>query len=348
MLALWRSLAAYSTSGSSSSSNTIHQPMREQIRTDEGSTTLFMPASDTKTTTGVKVVTLPGGGGPPAGAIALFCPHSGQLEGVLNAEMITAFRTALATMIPFHLYQLPQTSSDEDDTVNSGPGGNRLVVFGAGKQAEWHVRLALLLAPSLTTVTVFNRGRAGLDRLRASLADLFATRPAVSFVYISREEEATQKYKDRLRAAVSEADAIFCCTPSTEPLFPHSYLQDGAKEKEETGRRRRQFISLIGSYRPHMHEVDTDTLLSGQTLLVDSKQACLAEAGELISARVRVDQLTEIGQLFPSSSSSPSSLFSSSSVVFKCVGMGIMDLAVGRELLCLASERGLGVPIQDF
>ncbi|EFQ96985.1 ornithine cyclodeaminase/mu-crystallin family protein [Nannizzia gypsea CBS 118893] len=341
--ALWRSLAAYSASNASddSEAGSVHQPMRESIQTADGSTTLFMPASDTTTTTGIKVVTLPGAGGPPAGAIALFCPQSGRLEGVLNAEMITAFRTALASMIPFHLFQFPQTQGDQ---------GNKLLVFGAGKQAEWHIRLGLLLAPSLASVTIINRGRGALDRLRASLRDVAAVHPGVSFVYISREEEEAEeeaKYEGRLRAAVSEADAIFCCTPSTEPLFPHSYLhsqQDGGGEISQEKKRR--FVSMIGSFRPHMHEVDTDTLLSGQTVLVDSRQACLAEAGELIDAGMRPEQLTEIGELSPASTLFASSC--SSNVVFKCVGMGIMDLAVGRELLCLASERGVGVSIQGF
>ncbi|KAG5205165.1 putative Proline utilization protein PrnX [Trichophyton interdigitale] len=350
--ALWRSLAAYSASSNDASSSgsetgSVHQPMRESIRTADGSTTLFMPASDTTTTTGIKVVTLPGAGGPPAGAIALFSPKSGQLEGILNAEMITAFRTALASMIPFHLFQFPQTTQGQDGR------GNRLLVFGAGKQAEWHIRLGLLLAPSIASVTVVNRGRGGLDRLRTSLGDVAAARPDVSFVYISREEEEEEeekeaKYEDRLRAAVSEADAIFCCTPSTEPLFPYSYLrrQQAGGEGEDAQENKRRFVSMIGSFRPHMHEVDTDTLLSGQTLLVDSRQACLAEAGELITAGVRPEQLTEIGELSPASSLFASS--SSSNIVFKCVGMGIMDLAVGRELLCLASERGVGVSIQGF
>ncbi|KAF3490883.1 uncharacterized protein GIQ15_00400 [Arthroderma uncinatum] len=317
--ALWRSLAAYSSADGS-----VHQPMREQIVTATN-TTLFMPASDTTTTTGVKVVTLPGCGGPPAGALALFSP-AGQLEGLLSAETITAFRTALATMIPFHLFATNSTTN--------GGNGARLVVFGAGRQAEWHIRLALALAP-ISRVTVVNRGRAGLGKLQASLETV--TRPDVTFVYMSREEEG------RLQAAVSEADAIFCCTPSTEPLFPHSYLRgEGEKEeKEEKEAGRRRFVSLIGSYRPHMHEVDADTLLSGQTLLVDSRQACMAEAGELISARVDERQLTEIGQLL----ASPALFPPAGNVVFKCVGMGIMDLAVGRELLCLAGRNGVGVSV---
>ncbi|EGE09310.1 hypothetical protein TEQG_08844 [Trichophyton equinum CBS 127.97] len=295
--ALWRSLAAYSASSNDASSSgsetgSVHQPMRESIRTADGSTTLFMPASDTTTTTGIKVVTLPGAGGPPAGAIALFSPKSGQLEGILNAEMITAFRTALASMIPFHLFQFPQTTQGQDGR------GNRLLVFGAGKQAEWHIQVV-----------------GGSTGYGPAWETLLPPVQMFLFVYISREEEEEEekeaKYEDRLRAAVSEADAIFCC-----------------------------------SFRPHMHEVDTDTLLSGQTLLVDSRQACLAEAGELITAGVRPEQLTEIGELSPASSLFASS--SSSNIVFKCVGMGIMDLAVGRELLCLASERGVGVSIQGF
>lgn len=321
--ALWTSLAQYSNGRGGTGELLVHQPMREVIVTASKNTTLFMPASDTNTTTGIKIVTLPGSGGAPQGAINIFSPE-GVLRGLLNAEMITAFRTALAAMIPFHRHPLPANAN--------------VVVFGAGKQAEWHVRLSLLLAgDSISRVTVVNRGKKNLDSLQKDLAGEVSKKyPHVEFNYVAKESFSSSPspadYEARLHDILSRSDAIFCCTPSTEPLFPNSFLASNAKPR---------FLSLIGSYKPNMREIDADTLLSGSTILVDSKEACLQEAGELILAQVKESQLTEIGEL---SATQPLQ----GTTVFKCVGMGIMDLAIGSELLDLAEQQGLGVAIEQF
>ncbi|KAL1952800.1 hypothetical protein VTO42DRAFT_4244 [Malbranchea cinnamomea] len=306
----------------------IHQPRRQVVTTSTGNTTLFMPASDTHAATGIKIVTLPGSGGAPRGAVNVFAP-AGELLGVLNAEEITAFRTAGVSMLPLVFH-------------HGVPDRAHVVVFGAGKQAEWHVRLLLLLAgEKVRRITVVNRGRAGAQRLRDEVGpDASRAFPHVETVYRSREDPDFSD-DQTLRDVVAGADAILCCTPSTRPLFPGRYLQ----ESERT-----RFISLIGSYKPHMQEVDATTLLSGGRILVDSKAACLAEAGELIMAGVTEEQLLEIGELHvPASLDSPRQEKPAlQNTVFKCVGMGIMDVVVARELLQIASQRGLGVAIDDF
>ena len=122
-----------------SSNDTIHQPSREVITTKKGNTSLFMPSSIT-TTTSIKIVTVSDSG--IKGCINVFAPD-GTLLGLLNAEQITAFRTSLAVMIPF--VRFPHRKSD-------------IIVFGAGNQAEWHIRLALLLAgDEVKHITVVNR-----------------------------------------------------------------------------------------------------------------------------------------------------------------------------------------------
>lgn len=328
----------------------IHQPLREMFTTIKGHTSLFMPASDTVNTTGIKVVTLPSGAAPK-GAINIFAPDGG-LDGVLNAEEITAFRTALATMIPFRDYRTGLREKRANDMKMN------LAVFGAGKQAEWHIRLALLLAPEeIARVTVVNRGKTRLDRLRATLdAELAPLFPRVTFAYScgsnnsGKETESESESENKVRNAVAQADAILCCTPSTEPLFPHSYLQHGSAPDS-------RFISLIGSYKPHMQEVDKETLLSGGgKMLVDSKEACLAESGDLIKADVRGEQLVELGELASGAAveddkdrdKDKDKGKGQGNVVFKCVGMGLMDLVVGRQLLGAARARGVGVDISDF
>src|SRR5690606_22884140 len=147
--------------------------------------------------------------------------------------------------------------------------------------------------------SVVNRSNVGLDRLRTQLEGELATLSpqahSVSLAYYC--SQTSPDWDERvLQQLIAHADAVFCCTPSTQPLFPGSYLtihDDGRTH----GKKR--FISMIGSYKPHMQEVDSETLLSGEKnkVLVDSRDACLAEAGELINAGVGAERLVEIGTL---------------------------------------------------
>lgn len=295
-----------------SNDRSIHQPARESIVTKDGNTTLFMPCSVTSSTA-VKIVTVSQTG--LKGCINLFAPD-GKLLGLLNAEQITAFRTTLAVMIPY--LRFPGTKAN-------------IVVFGAGKQAEWHVRLALLLGKDAKRITVVNRSSP------RGIAELFETlrksHPDVQFDVLLRD---AADYDAQLRSRLEASDVIFCCTPATTPHFPHSYLGDKAR-----------FISLIGSYKPSMREIDSDTLLSGGKIFVDSLEDCLIESGELIQAGVTEDQLVEIGDL-DSFEKALASKGSSSTHVFKCVGFAVMDLLVARELLSLAKEKGVGLDIGDI
>lgn len=332
---------------------TIHQPARTSIVSAQwGSTTLFMPVSD-EHSTGFKVVTVP----PPTTASTASKPDSevsairgvinilsptGHLEGVLSAAEITAFRTALASMIPFtRCAWIPK---------------KHIVIFGSGKQAEWHARLALLTVPNPTDIeeiTFINRSHRRLESaiIDTLIPDLRARYPHLVLNAYSKEHEEAQPngenaYKDRLRADLVKSNAIFCCTPSTSPLFTYDDL---TTTPSSDGGSKERFISLIGSYKPHMQEIDARTLLSG-SIYVDSVEACMHEAGELIMAKVTASQLTELGQLATplSGDESPSLPQEKGNVVFKCVGMGIMDLAIARSLLGMAREVGVGTVVEGF
>jgi ornithine cyclodeaminase/alanine dehydrogenase-like protein (mu-crystallin family) len=314
--ALTDSLSTYTAEQSTADSERLlHQPLRSHITTKDKNTTLIMPSSDT-TNVGVKMVTLPAWG-TPVGVINIF-DASGRLIGLVDASEVTAFRTALAAISVFLL-------CDHIKRKN-------IVVFGGGRQVEWHIRLALLLLPpgEIESFTVINRSRKRLDDLDKNvISQLRESYPGVSYELIAKED--APEYDSVLKAAVGQSDAIFGCTPSTEPLFPYPYLQP---EKQRV-------ISLIGSYKPNMKEIDTETLLSGGgKVFVDTKKACLEESGELIDAKMAEGDLIEIGELFNTSHRPDLSKYPN--VIFKCVGMGIMDLVMGRTLLEVASQTGLG------
>ncbi|OGM44210.1 ornithine cyclodeaminase/mu-crystallin family protein [Aspergillus bombycis] len=317
---LTASLIQYSSDKNNTTANKlIHQPLRTPIATKNNDTTLFMPCSDT-TNTGIKAITLPAKG-DTIGVTLVFAP-TGEMIGMLGASQVTAFRTALTTMCLFtRVTHIPK---------------KHIVVFGSGKQVEWHIRLALLLAvEEVESVTVVNRGRQRLNQLEKDLIQSLRTiYPRVTFHLIAKED--TPDYEPALQTHLAAADAIFCCTPSTEPLFPFSLLETCSK---------RRFISLIGSYKPHMKEIDTETLLSGGgQIFVDSREACLEESGELRDGKVTEEQLIELGEyLVPEVSRTPHG-----NVVLKCVGMGIMDLTIGRALLQLAIDLGRGMSVEGF
>lgn len=304
----------------------IHQPLRSSIVTSRGDTTLFMPVSDTVSTS-IKIVSVPHKG-PIRGAINVLSAD-GVLLGVISAAEVTAFRTALATMTLFRRC--------------SWVSKVRILVFGAGRQAEWHARLALLLCDpgEIEGITFVNRGQVRLDQMMAGLLpDLRQRYPELKVAAYAKESLEASEYVSRLNADLVASSVLFCCTPSTEPLFTYDAIAN----------KHPKFISMIGSYKPHMQEIDGQTLLSGAggRVFVDSKHACLQEAGELIMAGVQESQLVEAGDICGGrfdlqSESTPAS----GNIVFKCVGMGIMDLVVAKSLLDMAAERGLGTAV-DF
>lgn len=316
------SISAESKPNVSASEKLIHQPLRTVFATKAGNSCIFMPVSDTASTA-VKVVTVSTGG--IQGVINVFTPE-GRLQGLLAAAEVTAFRTALASMTLF-----VRCSCLRKENV---------LVFGSGRQAEWHARLALLLYPDLIKrVTFVNRGRSRLEEMeRDVLGDLRKRYP--NLILTTLAKEGNPDYDAKLLEELRASDVIFSCTPSIEPNFPFSALQSAPKQR---------FVSLIGSYKPHMHEIDTETLLSGNTIYVDSKSACLEESGELITAKVSEGQLTEMGNLLGELGPEQSiEIPEGRNVIYKCVGMGLMDLVVGKKVLDVGSEMGLGTHVDGF
>ncbi|KAJ5627333.1 ornithine cyclodeaminase/mu-crystallin family protein [Penicillium herquei] len=310
------------------SAGKVLQPSRARITTSLGHNSLFMPASNTSVT-GIKSMTIPGDGSSINGSVSI-CKPTGELEALLNARELTAFRTSLAANIIF--------------SRRMWEGAENMVIFGAGKQAEWHLRIALLLGPAAGTigkVTIVNRSQSALDKFEQGVfADLRQKYPTIVFESIVKA--GNPGYEEQIKSALQDAAVVFACTPSVEPLFPYSYLENAEK-------RRIRYISMIGSYKPDMQEVDKATILSGKLLCVDSKEECMVEAGELIMGNVSEECLTEIGILLPLHDGDERvQILKHEDVVFKCVGMGIMDVAIGTGVLELAKKKHIGFELSDF
>jgi ornithine cyclodeaminase/alanine dehydrogenase-like protein (mu-crystallin family) len=422
-------LHQYSTAGEEDGCCSAYQPQRIHMSRTDGATSLFMPASSSSGM-GVKVITLDSVKKPeitpdikrlsigstkssqtastsgsksrptsmhgsipaptvsedskppttaPRGSLTLF-DTQGNPSALVNAEELTAFRTALTSCM-----LLKRRHKVHD-----------LTVFGAGKQAYWHIRLALLLRGSeIHHVNVINRS---FDRAREMLMKLYNPLPQESdfenplghkFGSKTKTNIITPshtEYTRLLKEYVRSAHVIFCTTPSTQPLFPPGYLLN------PEGRKKGRYIVLIGSYKPHMIELHPDIIRNavaphhehrhfhkhqheGGAIIVDSVEACLQEAGELIQANVQPDQVVEIGELVMlrreaekaaavaakkgdtdnkgegiqvSDDSGLKEWLCKGNVIAKIVGLGLMDVVVGNEVVRIARERGIGTHIAEF
>lgn len=282
----------------------FHQPERTVVHDDASNvTTLFMPSSCSRRGHGVKVVTLSGPGGAPdgrppikpTGTVTLFGPD-GAPQGLVHAKTLTAFRTALASTCLLQKRAAVRT----------------LVAFGAGAQAYWHVRLALLLrGPTVRNVYLINHQYS--DAARQTLQKLYAI-PAEVRRREGWEQAAFSlltpgfgEFDRLLKEYLRAADVIYCCTPSTQPLFDASILTN------TEGRKKGRLIVAIGSYKPEMRELPRALIeqavkpthgttgflhlhkhaTEGGVIVVDTIDGCLKEAGELIEARLEPRQLVE-------------------------------------------------------
>ncbi|KAK4943821.1 hypothetical protein LTR10_016724 [Elasticomyces elasticus] len=292
----------------------------------------------------------------PKGSVTLL-DSTGNPMGIVNAEELTAFRTALAATMLLQKRQNVHT----------------ITVFGAGKQAYWHIRLALLFrGDEIRHVNIINRSFERSIKLMKSFQIEDSShgkwRQDIKFSCMSPE---FGEYGRLLKEEVRKADVIFCCTPSLDPLFPAEFLTS------REGQRKGRYLSCIGAYAPHMCEIHPDVFKlavepdhghhhhrhakQGGVIVVDSLESCLKEAGEIIKAKLGPEHLVEIGELLMIRKSVMKEIelggtgepglrewLTRGNVIYKSVGMGLMDLVVAGDLIRLAKERDIGVTIEDF
>lgn len=179
------------------------------------------------------------------------------------------------------------------------------------------------------------------------------------------------EYSRLLKEHVRSADVLFMCTPSTSPLFPAEFLTSSE------GRKKGRYISAIGSYRPHMSEIHPDILRQAVAqdhkhhhhkhahtegvIIVDSLEACMKEAGEVRQAGLNSEQLVEVGELLMVKKAAMKEIamggegeeglrrwLEGGNVIYKSVGLGLMDICVGEGVVGLARSRGVGTTVGGF
>ena len=125
--------------------------------------------------------------------------------------------------------------------------------------------------------------------------------------------------------AIQNADIIITATSSSTPLFDGNDLASGTH------------ITAIGAYTPQMQEVDAVTVNKSR-IVVDFREACLAEAGDIIIPQVNID--AELGEII--NGVKPGRQSEAEITFFKSVGVAVQDAVAAAAVLREAETRGLG------
>ena len=134
--------------------------------------------------------------------------------------------------------------------------------------------------------------------------------------------------------AVGGADVVCTATTATEPVIHGARLSAGAH------------LNGVGSFTPTMCEVDGDAIERAR-VIVDSRQAALTEAGELIAAvdagRTDPAAWVELGEI--AAGTAVGRDVGADLTFFKSVGLAVQDMAAAALAFANAERLGLGEEI---
>lgn len=301
VLSMTKAIGAMSSAYGQLSSGQAKVPIRSQISTDKGDT-LFMPAYLSEThDLGIKVVSIYGDN-PSKGLprITATVLVIDPETGLPKAFMDGSSLTAIRTGAGGGL-AAELLSRKNSETV---------ALFGAGIQARTQLQ-AVMAVRKIRYVYIISQTRTSAQRFAEEIATWSYT-PIVDTTTTPKE-------------AVCNADIVITATTSSTPLFDGNDLKPGTH------------ITAIGSYTPEKREVDSITAQRAR-IIVDSREACLIEAGDILIPGVEID--AEIGEIVNGDKSARQS--DDEITLFKSVGIAVQDIASASIILNEAEALGLG------
>lgn len=240
--------------------------------------------------------------------VILIDTETGQPMALMDGTYLTALRTGAVAGAAADL--LARRESEV------------LAVIGAGAQGVTQIA-AICAVRNISRVIAVDIKPESLLRLQA---DLERDWPEL----VERVETT-----DDTGAAVRVADIICTATTSTVPVFRDQDVRPGTH------------VSGVGAFTPEMQEIPAETV-ERATIIVDSVEAVLAEAGDLIiplnQGRITQESFSrELGALVTGDvlgRTTPDEI-----TFFKSVGNAVQDVVVGRYAVDRARELGVGTDL---
>lgn len=238
--------------------------------------------------------------------VLLIDGKTGIISAILDGTYVTQIRTGASSGAAFDLLAI------KDAKIGA--------LIGTGGQATAQLE-AMMTARELDEIRVF-----GLNENRRQ-------------AFVNKMQEEFKNYKTKIVEATSSddaienADIIVTVTSSTKPVFDGSKVKKGAT------------ISCVGSYQHHMQEIDPTTLQRASKIYFDSKEAVLSEAGDILipleEGIITEDDFTgDIGEVLLGKIVGREN--DDEIIVYKNVGIGVLDLMTARAIYLKAQEAKVG------
>jgi len=231
-------------------------------------------------------------------------------EDAMGAKLVSFYPGNAGTEVPTHLAMVLLFLPDTGEPLAVMDGRLITEMRTAAVSAAATRRLA---SPDSRVLTLLGTG----VQAHAHLQALRRVRRFEEVRVWSRTAEHAERFAEQHQAkpmsaesAVRGADVIVTATNALQPILEGAWLKSGAH------------VNAVGSPRPDWRELDDAAM--AKTVVVDSREAVLKEAGDVILSKAKI--YAEIGEIFAGIKEPPVS----ATTVFKSVGIAVEDIATAR------------------
>lgn len=277
---------------------------------------------------------------PPQEATALFMPAyvPDEAQDALTVKIVTLFPKNVPAGLPLiHAAVLVMDAATGQMLALLEGGTLTAIRTGAAGGAA----ADLLARPDSRTVALFGAGVQARTQLEAVCAVRDIEKVWVHGLIPAQIETFIAEMSPRVHTtllpatspqqALAEADIVCAATTTTTPLFDDADLRPGTH------------VTGVGSYTPAMLEIPPATVGRAR-VVVDSRSACQAEAGEIIRA-VELglfdwQNAAELGEIVLGTQ--PGRTSPEQITFFKSVGVAVQDALAAQLALKNAEKLGIG------
>jgi ornithine cyclodeaminase/alanine dehydrogenase-like protein (mu-crystallin family) len=189
-------------------------------------------------------------------------------------------------------------------------------IYGAGKQARTQL-LAVCAVRPVKHVAVYSRSEANRQRFAEEM---------------SRECGVEVVPVDRPELAARGREIIITATSAVEPVLRGEWIEDGAH------------LNVVGSNFLSKAEIDVAAVRRATRVVVDSKEQCKLEAGDLVPAAeagaLQWSSVVELGAVLVGKT--PGRGGPTDVTLFKSVGLAIEDVVTAARVYEAAKTQGVG------
>ncbi len=240
--------------------------------------------------------------------VTLLDARTGQPKAVMDGTYLTALRTG--------------ASSGAATDLLARKDAHVAAIFGAGVQGRTQLE-AVCEVRNIEKAVVYDPN----SDAALSFADEMAKRGGK----IPQQIVVAKKPAD----AVKDADVICTVTTSGTPVFEDADVKEGTH------------INAAGAYTTDTREIPELTIQRA-SLFVDSREACWAEAGDLVIPRDKgliqeSDIKAELGELVTGKHQGRVS--ENEITFFESVGNAVQDVAVAGLVMALAGNQSVGTEV---